>query len=388
MKICFWATTFQSDIQTLAYHLADRPDFDVVVAMDRPEVYKRDVVSRIRPFPARLVDRRARGTKQLLKQLGADVLVVDNHLPGFRIADKILVIWHGFGWRMDDISGMRKQLKKHVGDVTRPNPNFIWQAFGEWDGRYTVKHRKIAAENVVPFGSAYSDVLSPGSALVERFDPKEVADGYRVDVVSKKTVLVGMTWHHGGLLGQFGDETALLDQMLDHLRKRDVSVIFRMHDRPRYEKAYLDTIESMIARHSHAQLKFKDQSPDSLVDILVGDVLVTNFSSFANAFYYTHKPSVHIHPTATSDRQLYMRHYKRGRVRLEKLSSEEALWKLPAEENGGLVATSFEALLAHLDRALDDPGCCEEAAGRFIEKYITKRDGRTCDRIRSALLDW
>ena len=83
-----------------------------------------------------------------------------------------------------------------------------------------------------------------------------------------------------------------------------------------------------------------------------------------------------------------MRHYRRGRVHLEKLHSLADLWKLPAEENGGLVATSFVALRALLDRALDEPTCCEIAAKSFIEKHITKRDGNTCGRIREALLHW
>jgi hypothetical protein len=388
MKVCFWATTFQSDIQTLAYFLAEQPGFEVVAAIDHPESYRMDTISSVRPFPAGLLDRQAGETKRFLKAFKPDLLVVDNHLPGYRIANKILVIWHGYGWRMDDISGMRKQLKKHVGDVTRPNPNFIWQAFGDADRDYTVRHRKIAPENVVAFGSAYADVLLPKSDFASRFNRANVAHGYTVDVVNKPTVLIGMTWHYGGLLGQFGDEILLLDKMLRHLGLRDATVIFRMHDRMRYDKTYLEAIEEMLRRHPHAQLKFKDEYPDSLMDILVSDVMVTNFSSFANAFYYTHKPCVHIHPVADSSDDAVIRQYKGGRVREKKLKSSDELWKMPLAENGGLTATSFELLLAHLDRALDEPACCETPAKRFIEKYIANTDGRTCERIRAALVNW
>ena len=45
--------------------------------------------------------------------------------------------------------------------------------------------------------------------------------------------------------------------------------------------------------------------PDSLVDLLVSDVLVSNYSSLLNAWYYTGKPSLHVDPhDASAARQV------------------------------------------------------------------------------------
>ena len=40
MKICFWAATFQADIQAIACHLSNQPDMAVMVALRDPEQNK------------------------------------------------------------------------------------------------------------------------------------------------------------------------------------------------------------------------------------------------------------------------------------------------------------------------------------------------------------
>ena len=199
MKVCFWSTSFQADSQALACYLASQPDFEVVVAMDHPRAYREEAVESILPFTGVLLDRQAPSTRKTLKKFGADVVIVDNHAPTFKIAPRVLVLWHGFGWRVDDISGMRADLRNLVGDVTAPNPNFRWQAFGDWDRNYTINHRRIARENVVTLGSAYSDLLLPSSPARQALDASETANGCAGDFEDRKTVLVGATWHHSGL---------------------------------------------------------------------------------------------------------------------------------------------------------------------------------------------
>ena len=240
MKICFWSTSFQADNQALACYLANRPEFDVIAAVDHPDAYRDDAVWRILPFNGQLLDRQSRKTRREISKFGADVVIVDNHLPSFSIAPRVLVLWHGFGWRMDDISGMRSKLKKLVGSVTVPNPNFIWQAFGEWDRDFTIEHRKIASDNVMALGSAYSDMLISQSLFRRSFDPSTVVQNYKINVCDQKTVLLGMTWHHGNLLGHWGDEEVLLDRIFSHIHDRGANVIFRLHDRDRYTLKYLD----------------------------------------------------------------------------------------------------------------------------------------------------
>ena len=388
MRVCFWATSFQSDIQTVAYDLAENPQFEVVVAMDNPEAYRQDAIWRVRPFPGRLIDRRQPDIKKVLTAFKADVMVVDNHLPSFTVAPRIMVLWHGYGWRKDDISGMRKALRKHVGKVTVANPRFTWQAFGPDDRRFTIDHRRIHEDNVVALGSPYSDLLLPDSGFRSRFDKRTVADCFNVDIVGRKTVLIGMTWHYGGLLGGFGDELDLLAELLEHISQREANVVFRMHDRHRYAPDYLAAIEALVSKRSGVMLKFKSESPDSLVDILVSDVLITNFSSFANLYYYTHKPCLHIHPFSSPAQSLVLRKFTRGKVQEKRIASSDDIFKMSPEDNGGLLAHTFGDLLDHIDTALDTPSVVAAAARSFIERHITAADGRTCARVGSALLDW
>ncbi|HPK72130.1 MAG TPA: hypothetical protein PLN93_09335, partial [Vicinamibacterales bacterium] len=74
-----------------------------------------------------------------------------------------------------------------------------------------------------------------------------------------------------------------------------------------------------------------------------------------------------------------------GLVRTRRLPSVRAAWKLPPEENGGLVAASPSELLAQVELALEDPECCRARSRAFIERYMTAADGRNCERIFEAL---
>jgi hypothetical protein len=387
IKVCFWTSAFQADTQSLAYALAARDDFEVVVAMDRPDLYRREAVWRLRPFGGRLVARGRPWTFLMLKHFAPDILIVDNHVPSYRLAPRVLVLWHGFGWRNDDISDMRRKLRKHVGDVTRPSPKFIWQAFGDWDRQYTIEHRAIHPDNVRALGSAYSDDLLPGSAVHGAFRLDMVADAYQIDVVNQPTVLMGLTWHHRGAMGNWGDESELLGRLFAHLRERGANVLMRMHDRRRYPPEYLARLQAAVGGHNHVQLKFKDQACDSWADFMVSRVLVTNYSSLANPFYYTGKPTVHIDPSGTPDDYVYRRATV-GKVVEEQRQPSSGIWKLSPEEHGGLRARSFAELIEHVDCALDKPACCQIKAGDFVNRYITSADGHTCERIARVLRDW
>lgn len=373
-RICFWVTTFQSDVQALACFLAEQPDFDVVVAMQRPEDYLKEPVGRLLPYRGRMLDRDARTTPGEILRHRPDVLVVDNHLPPKKLAPRIHVLWHGFGWRVDDLTTMKKELARLVGDVTVPNRNFRWQAFGEWDRRYRVDHSGIDAENVVALGPPYSDLLAPDGPVAGRFAKADVQSNYTIDL-SKKTILVGLTWHHDGAFGHWGDETALLRRLFDHVESLGANVLLRMHDRHRYEKSYVGAVEEVVRGRSHVQLKFKSDSPDSLVDLLVSDALISNYSSLLNTFYYTEKPTLHVDPSAPAGREQTYRQLRGGKVRKVKMTASANPWKLPPTEVGGLRACSFDELLVGVERALSDPGCCRELARAFCMKYIAPLGG-------------
>lgn len=387
LKICFWCTSFQADNQALASYLAAEEGFEVMVAIDRPQRYRGEPVNRVLPFTGRLLDREGPATLAAIEAFAPDVLIVDNHLPPKPLAPRIFVLWHGFGWRVDDLGVMRKHLKKLVGDVTKPNPRFRWQAFGPWDREYRIDHSRFAADNVVALGSAYSDVLAPQSSVRTQFDPQSVQEHYDIDL-SRPTVMVGLSWHHGGALGHWGDDADLHERLVAHIGKAGANVLLRLHDRFRYEDDYVRSMESLARRHPHVALKFKSESPDSLVDVLVSAVMISNYSSFLNAFYYTQRPTIHIDPVAGIGGQHVTRMMKRGKLRIRKVADPMSTWKLSPDDIGGLRARSFEELLGAIDTAMADPDCCRGLAQEFVGRHISHADGTTRERIARYLQQW
>jgi hypothetical protein len=386
MKIGFWATSFQADNQALASYLSREPGVEVVVALDDPERYRREAVWNLLPFEGRLLDRREASTLATLEALSLDCLIVDNHLPKRRIAPRLYVLWHGYGWRVDDLSTMKRELVRLVGPVDAPNPRFRWHAFGPIDRAYRIQHSGFAQENVIAGGSPYSDLLIPNAPRRVPLDLAVVQPHYRIDL-RRPTLLLGMTWHHGGALAHWGDDQKLHEALAARLEQRGANLLIRMHDRHRYESADVARMERLAAQHPNVQLKFKSSSPDSLVDVLVSSVMISNYSSFLNAFYHTGRPSIHIDPIATGGPN-YRRELRWGRLWVKKLVDAHATWKLPASDVGGLIAHDFSGLLAAIDRSLDEPRCCEALSADFNRRHVSGADGRTSERIASDLGAW
>ncbi len=387
MKICFWATSFQADNQALASYLSLLPGVEVLVALDDPERYRAEPVWNVLPFEGRLIDRRASNALETIDAFAPDCLIVDNHLPKRRLAPRLYVLWHGYGWRVDDLSTMRKELGRLVGPVDKPNPFFRWHAFGPIDRAYRIEHSGFAPDNVIAQGSVYSDLLLPGAPRQVSLEPSSVQAHYRVDL-GRPTLLLGMTWHHGGALGHWGDDQALHEALALHLARRGANLLIRMHDRHRYETADVARMERLAATHANVQLKFKSSSPDSLVDLLVSSAMISNYSSFLNAFYHTGKPSIHIDPVARDGGTNYRRHLRFGRLWVKKVADPMASWKLPPSDVGGLVAHDFGELCACVDRALDDPLVCQALSRDFNQRHVTLPDGRTAERVARQLMEW
>jgi hypothetical protein len=388
MRICFWSTTFQSDNHALAHHLALSPDFEVTVAMPSPERFAQEAALSILPFRGRLLERDAADTKRTLKSEPFDCVVLDNHVPSYAIAPRIYVLWHGFGWRIDDLKTMRKAVGKLVGDVTRANERFRWHAIGEWDRQYRIDHSEIHPANVQALGSPYSDWLLPDSPVQARFDRLSLQPRYTIDL-ARKVVMLGLTWHHGGSLGHWGDEETLLARLVEHVAARGASTLLRMHDKSRYQRGYIELVERLAQRFSGSlMLKWKDRSPDSLVDLLVSDVCISNYSSLLNAFYYTGRPSIHIDPHDASASAQHTYKLFMGLPMRTAVSTPEALWKLPPDQHGGLRAQSFDELLTQVDRALADPSCCSEQARAFVARYVSSADGASSARAADGLRGW
>ncbi|HEY6881838.1 MAG TPA: CDP-glycerol glycerophosphotransferase family protein [Polyangiales bacterium] len=387
MKLCFWSSTFQSDSHALAEHLA-RQGHDVTIILPSPGDFLREAVHELVPLNARVLDRSARSTDELLRRERFDVTIVDNHLPLSLSSERLFVLWHGFGWRVDDLTTMRSELQGLVGDVTRENPRFRWQAIGDWDREYRLYHSQLADENVVALGSPFADWLRRESPLRQRFDKRSLQRAYAIDL-DKPVVLLALTWHHGGSFGHWGDEELLLQRLVQHIASRGASTLVRMHDRHRYRAAYLDVIGRVAQRAGASMmLKWKNSSPDTLLDLLVSDVCISNYSSLLNAFYFTERPSIHVDPH-DANRAVQVTYQMFLQVPVARpVRAPEQMWKLSPDQHGGLRAQSFDALIAQVDRALADPDCCRTQARSFLQNYVTAPDGRSCARTEKFLEAW
>jgi hypothetical protein len=116
--------------------------------------------------------------------------------------------------------------------------------------------------------------------------------------------------------------------------------------------------------------------------------MLSNYSSFLNAFYYTLRPTVHIDPVAGIRGKHVTRTMKRGKLLMHEVADPMSTWKLSPDEIGGLRATSFAELLAAVDTTLADPDCCREQANAFVARHITAADGQTRERIGQYLRAW
>jgi CDP-glycerol glycerophosphotransferase (TagB/SpsB family) len=294
-----------------------------------------------------------------------------------------MMVWHGFGWKgpndVKELRWLHAGLRRTWGDAQQPNPDFRWQCFGQWDFEQRTRVSGFHPDNCRTLGAASHDDLR------EPFDKGRAQPYYPFDIVKRKTVLVAPTWHYGEVLAHWGTDADLLERLMSRFAFHDVNVILRLHDSFRMSKSYRRFLHELAARHPHVVLKFKDRDPDNYLDMQVADVLVTNYSSIANLFYATGRPTIHIYPVRSADEAFLWRQYTVAGVVKKKVPSARYIWKLSPEEHGGLQATSFDGLLAAVDQALDEPTCCETRAQSFLDTYMLGADGHTCERSWSAL---
>jgi hypothetical protein len=112
--------------------------------------------------------------------------------------------------------------------------------------------------------------------------------------------------------------------------------------------------------------------------------MVSNYSSILNHFYFLGRPTIHLDPATETGDYTYCT-WKRGKVRVQKGAAEQAVWKIPPHEIGGLRVASFEELLIDLERAFDEPDRCRELASAFVARHYEPADGATCARVLEVI---
>lgn len=383
MKVLVWATSFGADLWSFTRWLDARSDVEVRVVLADPAAYTREGVAQLFPLRARLY--RRNWLHQVLAAPGfrPDVTLLDNHVPMRGPSRKGFVLWHGFGWKgpndRKEFRVLHAQLRNCFGDPLTDNPNFRWQCFGPWDFEHRTTVSGFAPSNCRIIGAASHDLLR------EPLDRKLAQPFYPFDVVGRKNVLFAPTWHYGEVLAHWGSDAELLEKLFTRLDQRQVNVILRLHDSFRFDPAYIQMLRGLAARHGNVLLKFKDKSPDNYLDLQIADALITNYSSIANLFYATRRPVIHVYPVRDADEAFMWRTYTVSGVRTTRVENARFIWKLPPEDNGGLIARQFDELLAQVDQALDDPRCCEAKADEFLARHMLGADGHACERAFAAL---
>lgn len=344
--------------------------------MDDPETFRRQGAAQLFPLKAEIVKRR---WYHHLPSRKWDVTIIDNRIPFFRTSKKALILWHGFGWKGPNDEKefwlLHHTLKRTWGDIRKPSNNLVWQAFGPWDFKHRTEVSAIHPENCVQLGSASHD------DLIEPLDRTLAQSFYPFDVVNRKTVLIAPTWHYGEVFAHWGKDAELFVRLLERIESHGANTIIRLHDSYRFEPSYLDFLNGLTERFENVCLKFKDTSPDNYLDLQVSDVLITNFSSIANLFYATGRPTLHVYPVRSADESFIWRELRWSGVRKKHLEKARYIWKLPPEEHGGLLARNFEDLLDQIDTALVDPDCCREIARDFLNRHMLGADGQNRVRI-------
>jgi len=383
LKILVWATTFGADLWSLTRYLDQRDDVTLKVVMGDPRAFAREGVSTLFPLQAPLLKRRKVHDVAGVPFFKPDITILDNRVPLRATSPKGFVLWHGFGWKgpndRREFRVLHGQLKAAWGDPLAPNPDFRWQCFGPWDFEHRTETSGFHPDNCRILGAASHDHLRVD------FDKARAQPYYPFDVVNRKTVLIAPTWHYGEVFAHWGSDGDLFERLVSHLERRECNVILRLHDSFRFGKYYRKMLKGLADRHSNVLLKFKDQSPDNFLDLQVSDTLITNYSSIANLYYATKRPTLHVYPVKSADEEFMWRKYTVLGVREEVVDNARYIWKLPPETHGGLLARDFDTLLEQLDQALDEPTCCAETAQAFLDEHMLGADGGNCERIWGAL---
>lgn len=383
MKVLIYATTFGADLWAFTHFLDQKPNVEVKVLLSDPELFQSEGIADLFPLDAELVERKWHHGIFGLRGFEPDVTIMDNRIPFLAPSPNGFVLWHGFGWKGPnderEFKWLHVSLKNCWGNTKSPNENFRWQCFGEWD----FKHRTVVSgfhpHNCRILGAASHDYLR------EPIPKEKLQSYYPFDVVDNPTVLIAPTWHYGEVFSHWGKDRDLFLRLIEHIRNKGANVILRLHDSFRFDKEYKDFLHSLSEKYENVQIKFKNYNPDNLLDLQVSDVLLTNYSSIANLFYATGRPTIHIYPVKHADEEFLSRNQTFAGVYKKTVDSARYIWKLDPEENGGLLAHDFKQLIAQLDEALDNPDCCRTKASSFLDEYMLGADGKNCDRIFEAL---
>jgi hypothetical protein len=400
MRVLIWATTLQADILSLVYYLSDCRDVQLMVVADQTAGFRNEPICRFRPINAVLYDRANPDIKSTVRKFAPDVVVADNHIPFFLGQVKFCTMWHGLGWKARgkaDIEMFYKQVERLTGQDPRCYcDNFRAQCYGEPDRRWRIEKWGLKADACRAIGMMYTDLL-----LNLPYDKATLQPYYDIDIVSKKVVLLSISWHYGRMQSQnltsrrlyFRDSRMTADlnsliEILETIREAGMNCLLCLHDKKRYESKYLSRLLSVTRPFDNLQIKFKSEHQDNLADLVAADIMISNLSSFITFFYFSGRPSIHLLPSTDHLDALRYAQYMNGKLSFRKLQTGEPIWMNDPNDNGGLTAHSVAEIKYCLNRAIADPRCCLDRSRRWIKRHVHRPDGQTAHRFYNMLLEF
>ncbi len=400
-RVLIWATHLQTDILALALHLDACEDVELMVVTPGVATFLSEPIAKARPLRAPLLDRDDASTIRRAQAFFADVVIADNHLPPPGLASRLFYMWHGLGWKARgkiDLKVFYARVKRLTGiDPRRPNPRFMAQCYGPPDRNWRIENWGLAPENCAMIGMTFSDLL-----LGPPYDRAALAGHYRIDTQTRPTVLLSITWHYGGIFAQAGSagrtlkglatddavDPANLDflqRMIETVQACGANLLICLHERKRFEASFINALEQVTAPHDFVELRFKDEHPDNLTDLLVADVMISNLSSFLTYFYVLRRPAVHILPVAKGMRKIERRLMLTRRFGIRLWSRAEAAWMNDPTDVGGAVAENAEEAVRALEMALADLSIGEGPTGEWLGRHVIGMDGHTAARFKQAI---
>jgi len=398
MRILLWATHLQTDMLALACHLDRCADVDLMIVVPGKESFARTAFARFRPFRARLLDRNDAATLPLVRGFGADVAVADNHVPPKGSAPRLFYMWHGMGWKARsrvDLQIFYRQVRHMIGQDPRlPTPNFLAQCYGPTDRDWRIARWKLPAASCAGVGMLFSDLLA-----APPYSKSDVARDYKIDVLGRKTVLLSITWHQGEIFaacaaannrrfdraGVAAADAHFIHSLVESVEARGANLLICLHDRHRYDPAFVRFVEALADRHPFVEARFKSSHPDNLSDLLVADVMLSNLSSFLAYFYLLGRPAIHILPASANGQSIRRTVMLFSRWRVKRRIKAEDAWMLDPTDTGGPRVFDSEQARAAVERALDDPAWGVAEASGWLGRHLLARDGQAGTRAEMYL---
>ena len=279
IRVCLWATTFQSDIYSLARYLHRQEDFEVLVAMNDVASFRQEAIHVLQPLDFPLLEKKHWLTPWRIRRFRPQITVVDNHYPKRRLSPCLFTIWHGQSWKgpqdRQEFADVFRQIKRLTGvGGDQPNRFFRWSCAGPSEIEHRATVTGFARENLVEVGYASVDDI-----LSWPFSRQEMLRFYPPSFAAGKVCLFAPTWHYERIFPYGDDDLQVFEAIFRLAAGEGVSVILRMHDRMRFDAGYLKALEALTEKHSNVLIKYKNESRDSMFDMMVADFAISNYSS-------------------------------------------------------------------------------------------------------------